>query len=627
MLATGVNGNQNNQTFTVTYTDGTTQSFTQSLSDWHSSQSYPGESVALSTAYRNTSNGGTNSGTFDVYGYSFAVNSSKQVASITLPNDKNVEVLSVQVVAPAVPTGLTVAPASGTQAALTWTAPTSGTVTGYDIYRGTVPGGESSTPINSTPVSGTSYVDTTAVPGNTYYYLVKSIVGSAVNAASNEATVTMPTNRSSIQVDLSSEYNLTGIYANGAKFSGGLDGGGNALSETEVGTSDNFGGVTYDLGPAGTNDVVQGNGQTIGLPASSYSAVSLLATAVNGNQTNQTFTINYTDGTSTNFTQSLSDWYMPQQYADETPVLSMYRNTSGGGQDNRVFYLSTYSFAVNPNKTVASITLPSNKNVEVVAISAVAVTAAGPLLTASGNSPSVFTFGGSGVPIDSALSISSNDTNLTSATVTVSPGTLQSGDTLNFNNQNGIVGSYNAASGKLTLTGNASAANYQQALQSVTFSSTSTNTTPRSISIVALDNSLSSNQVTETVDVAPVITASGAISTFHTGTDTPVAIDAGLTINASDPTLSGAAVTISPASLQTGDTLNFTNQNGITGIFAAGVLTLSGNAPVADYQTALRSITFASASTSTTTRSLTIAATDTNSVRSNSASETIDVTA
>ena len=34
LLATAVNGNQANQTFIVTYTDGTTSSFTQSVSDW-----------------------------------------------------------------------------------------------------------------------------------------------------------------------------------------------------------------------------------------------------------------------------------------------------------------------------------------------------------------------------------------------------------------------------------------------------------------------------------------------------------------------------------------------------------------------------------------------------------------
>ena len=93
-LATGVNGNQPNLTFTVTYTDSTTQTFTQSISDWFTPQSYSGESIAASTAYRNTASGGMDNRTFDLYGYSFTLDSSKTVESITLPDDSNLEILS-----------------------------------------------------------------------------------------------------------------------------------------------------------------------------------------------------------------------------------------------------------------------------------------------------------------------------------------------------------------------------------------------------------------------------------------------------------------------------------------------------------------------------------------------------
>lgn len=95
LLATGVNGNQTAQTFVVTYTDGTTATFTQSLSDWFTPQSYSGESIALSTAYRDTSSGGTQNATFNLYGYSFAINSSKTIQSLTLPSNRNVVILGV----------------------------------------------------------------------------------------------------------------------------------------------------------------------------------------------------------------------------------------------------------------------------------------------------------------------------------------------------------------------------------------------------------------------------------------------------------------------------------------------------------------------------------------------------
>ena len=95
--------------------------------------------------------------------------------------------------------------------------------------------------------------------------------------------------------------------------------------------------------------------------------------------------------------------------------------------------------------------------------------------------------------------------------MTISPGTLQSGDTLTFTNQNGISGSY--AGGVLTLSGTATPAQYQAALQSVTFSTTSTSTATRSISIVAIDDTLDSNAAAESVNVsiaAPVVTPNQA---------------------------------------------------------------------------------------------------------------------
>src|SRR5262249_18591514 len=94
-LATGVNGNQLNQTFTVTYTDGSTQRITQSISDWATPQNYLGESKAKAMAYRDRSDGSKQNGTFLVYGYRFSLDPAKQVQSITLPNDMNVELLAI----------------------------------------------------------------------------------------------------------------------------------------------------------------------------------------------------------------------------------------------------------------------------------------------------------------------------------------------------------------------------------------------------------------------------------------------------------------------------------------------------------------------------------------------------
>ena len=282
-----------------------------------------------------------------------------------------------------------------------------------------------------------------------------------------------------------------------------MDGDGNALSETEVGTSQTWDGVNFNIAPAttpATNNVIQADGQTIGLPSGSYSQVELLATAVNGSQVSQTFTVKYTDGTSDAYVLNLSDWYSPQGFSGETAVVqSTYRNTAGGGGTGGDFYVYGYALGVNTTRTIESITLPVDKNIDVLAMTVVDGTAAAPVITASGNTPSTFALGSSAVPVDSGVTIASNDTDLTGATVAISPGTLQAGDLLIFNNQNNISGNYDAATGVLSLSGTASVADYQAALQSVLFSTTSTDTATRSLTIVARDNLLVSNVASETV--------------------------------------------------------------------------------------------------------------------------------
>jgi hypothetical protein len=111
-----------------------------------------------------------------------------------------------------------------------------------------------------------------------------------------------------------------------------------------------------------------------------------------------------------------------------------------------------------------------------------------------------------------------------------------------------------------------------------------------------------------------------------------VAVTSTLTVSDSDdPTLSGGTVSITAGFDGGADTLSFTNQNGITGSYDAstGVLTLSGNAPLADYQAALRSVTFSTtdSSASPAARTASFTVTDTNSLTSNTESRTIDVTA
>jgi fibronectin type 3 domain-containing protein len=46
--------------------------------------------------------------------------------------------------------------------------------------------------LNSDPVGETKYVDKTAQPGQTYYYVAKSVNANGESIASNEVQVTIP---------------------------------------------------------------------------------------------------------------------------------------------------------------------------------------------------------------------------------------------------------------------------------------------------------------------------------------------------------------------------------------------------------------------------------------------------
>jgi hypothetical protein len=234
------------------------------------------------------------------------------------------------------------------------------------------------------------------------------------------------------------------------------------------------------------------------------------------------------------------------------------------------------------------------------------ITATGPVVT-TGNPTVTFTGGGSAVTLDNAVTITDQEST-TLASATVSVGGFLGGDTLNFTNQNGITGSYNSGTAVLTLSGTASLANYQTALDSITYSFTPSNGDPtglgtdtsRTIHWVVNDGVASSPTATSTLDTvhaAPTVVA-GATATY-TGGGPAVTLDGALT--ASDPdsggNLTGAKVSIGTGFLS-GDTLHFTNQNGITGNYVSGtgVLTLSGTTSLANYQAALESITFDSTS-------------------------------
>ncbi|ACC83035.1 beta strand repeat-containing protein [Nostoc punctiforme] len=267
-----------------------------------------------------------------------------------------------------------------------------------------------------------------------------------------------------------------------------------------------------------------------------------------------------------------------------------YTNSS----DNPSLTPRTVSFTVN-DQNVSSTALTRNINITAVNDAPVASTT---------NSALAYTENAI-TAIDSAIIVSDVDSsNLAGATVSISGGFVSAEDILAFSNQNGITGSYNSSTGVLTLTGNATVANYQTALRSITYSNSSNNPslTPRTVSFIVNDGAANSTAVTRNINItvvndAPIATATNSALAYIENAIT--VIDSAITVSDVDSAnLSSATVNISSGFVSTQDILAFTNQNGITGSYnsSTGILTLSGSSSVANYQTALRSITYTNSS-------------------------------
>jgi gliding motility-associated-like protein len=180
-------------------------------------------------------------------------------------------------------------------------------------------------------------------------------------------------------------------------------------------------------------------------------------------------------------------------------------------------------------------------------------------------------------------------------------------DALGFTDQSGITGSFDSGSGILTLTGNATAAQYETALASLTFENSSEDPGAITKNIeIQLDDGINTSAAVSlsvtivAVNDAPQISGSSADLAYRSLTGS-IIIDDQITLSDPDDSdLIGATVSVAADYISGEDLLGFTDQNGITGSFnsVTGILNLSGTATVADYQTALRSVTYENTSPS-----------------------------
>ena len=72
---------------------------------------------------------------------------------------------------------------------LSWTASETSGIVGYNVDRGTTSGGESSTPLNSTPINGITYTEASVTAGVKYYYVVTAVGSGGMRSAASVETV------------------------------------------------------------------------------------------------------------------------------------------------------------------------------------------------------------------------------------------------------------------------------------------------------------------------------------------------------------------------------------------------------------------------------------------------------
>ncbi len=203
------------------------------------------------------------------------------------------------------------------------------------------------------------------------------------------ATLTRQSLAKQAQVNLSSKFNLAGIFDNSVTFpaTGGMDGGGDgctlpngcsdAYSAQQLGLGTGttpqltLKGIDFNFGPVNAADCTTGcfadevdlgatPGSTVSLPAAErqeYTAMTLLGTAVDGSHTG-TVTVKYTTGASETFNQTFSDWCSFGANANESVAVGgIERINSDGTLSGVSCNLYSYTYALDYNRKVESIKL------------------------------------------------------------------------------------------------------------------------------------------------------------------------------------------------------------------------------------------------------------------------------
>ncbi|MEZ5729367.1 MAG: cadherin-like domain-containing protein [Burkholderiaceae bacterium] len=245
------------------------------------------------------------------------------------------------------------------------------------------------------------------------------------------------------------------------------------------------------------------------------------------------------------------------------------------------------------------------------------------------------------VPVSAAITVADADSaNLQQAHVSLVGTDLEAGEYLVFTDTASISGVWDPGARLLTLSGSTDAATWQAALRSVRYGNSSQNppATARQVQFEISDGTNWSAMVQRAiVPVAandrPVLGNVEAADLAYTEGDAATPVSATLTVSDPDDTDFNAAVVRFSAGFVGGeDLLEFADTVNIsaTWIAGAGELDLIGNASLAEYEAALRAVTYrnlSDAPITATNRTIEFTLLDASSLTSLPVTRTITVTA
>jgi beta-glucosidase len=185
--------------------------------------------------------------------------------------------------------------------------------------------------------------------------------GGARSSADATTTVNVP------YASFTAAYNGTGISDDANPAGANFDGSGYSYSAQALssiglspGATASYGGLTFhwpDSAP-GTPDMVTATGQTITLSGQG-STLGLLGAANNGSDSGSV-TVTYTDGSTASGPVTLADWYNNAAVPGCTLAATVpYWNRPPGGLPVQPVSLYVTTVSLDPGKTVAAVTLPS----------------------------------------------------------------------------------------------------------------------------------------------------------------------------------------------------------------------------------------------------------------------------